>query len=89
MSITCGDDVAPFGGGGGLENAQHLLLNQLTQTLATPLTLTNRVDDLTAGCDANICHQQQFFQRIGRINIDLPRTRLRRSTESDHFVETI
>ena len=69
---------------------QHLVLDQLAQALAASMLPPDRLDDLAAGGDADIRHQQDLFERVCGVDVDLACARLgRRATEADDLVEPI
>ena len=69
--------------------SQNLLLDEIAQALATPLPLAHGRDDSLGGRDADVGHQQDFFERLRGVDVDVARARLRRVGALDDVVELV
>ena len=72
-----------------VEDPQDLVLDQLAQALAAARALAHRLDDLVGGGDADVRHDQQFFERVERVDVNRARPLLRRIRPLDERLEAL
>jgi hypothetical protein len=72
-----------------LEHTKHFLLHQFAQTLTAALAFAHGRDDFRRRRDADVSHQENLFEIVRRIDVDLTCLRFGGRGETDHLIEAI
>jgi hypothetical protein len=56
----------------GVEDAPNFFLHQIAQALTVTGAQANRVDDAFCRSKPNVGGDQQFFERLNRVDVDRP-----------------
>ena len=73
----------------GVEHRADLLLHEIAQAFAAARPRFDGADDAVGRGDADVRGNQQFFERVDRIDIDRPRAPLRLIRAADDFLEPV
>ena len=72
-----------------VEDAQDLVLDQLAQAFTAARALAYRFDDLVRRSHAHIRHDEQFLERLERVDVDRTGPLLRRIRLLDERLEPL